>query len=123
LDIEDAMQLITPLGTLLRWAFGHGGGGLPANDGPRGHAPPQCPARDPAESGDDDLREYLAVVRAVHRQAGDELLGTRDGETKMLQLLGAPRGLARRLHRRQQQRCVTNRQDLLRVEQLADFRS
>ena len=53
-----------------------------------------------AESDDDDLRENLAVVRAVHRQAGDELLCTRGGETKILQLLGAPRGLARRLHRR-----------------------
>lgn len=74
-----------------------------------------------AESGDDDLRENLAVVHAVHRQAGDELLRTRSGETKTLKLLRAPRGLARRLHRRRQQRCVTDRQDLLRVEQLADF--
>jgi len=61
-----------------------------------------------AESGDDDLREYLAVVRAVHRQAGDELLRTRGGETKILQLLGAPRDLPRGLHPRQQQRCVTD---------------
>jgi hypothetical protein len=51
------------------------------------------------------------------------LLGTRGGETKIPQLLGAPRGLARRLHRREHQCCVTDRQDLLRVEQLADYRS
>ena len=76
-----------------------------------------------AESDEDDLRENLAVVRAVHRQAGDELLGTRGGETKIPQLLGAPRGLARRLYRRDQQSCVTDRQDLFRVEQLAEYRS
>jgi hypothetical protein len=76
-----------------------------------------------AESGEDDLRENLAVVRAVHRQAGDELLGARGRETKIPQLLGAPRGLTRRLHRREQQCCVTGRQDLLRVEQLAECRS
>ena len=64
----------------------------------------------------------FAVVRAVHRQAGDELLGTRGGETKIAQLLGAPRGLARRLHRREQQSCVTDRQDLFEVEQLAEYR-
>jgi len=75
-----------------------------------------------AESDEDDLRENLAVVRAVHRQAGDELLGTHGGETKIPQLLGAPRGLARRLHRREQQCCVTDRQDLHRVEQLAEYR-
>jgi hypothetical protein len=75
-----------------------------------------------AESDEDDLRENLAVVRAVHRQAGDELLGTRGGETKIPQLLDAPRGLARRLHRREQQSCVTDRQDLFRVEQLAEYR-
>ena len=76
-----------------------------------------------AESDEEDLRENLAVVRAVHRQAGDKLLGTRGGETKIPQLLGAPHGLARRLHRREQQCCVTDRQDLLRVEQLAEYRS
>ena len=75
------------------------------------------------ESSDDDPRENPAIVRAVHRQAGDELLCTRAGETKILQLQGTPRDLTRRLHRRQQQRCVTDRQNLLRVEQLADFRS
>jgi hypothetical protein len=74
-----------------------------------------------AESGEDDLRENPAVVRAVHRQAGDELLGARGGEAKIPQLLGAPRRLARRLHRREQQCCVTDRQDLLLVEQLAEY--
>ena len=51
------------------------------------------------------------------------IVGTRGGETKIAQLLGAPRGLARRLHRRDQQSCVTDRQDLFRVEQLAEYRS
>src|SRR6185369_11777600 len=76
-----------------------------------------------AESGEDDLRENLAVVGAVHRQAGDQLLGARGRETKIPQLLGAPRSLTRRLHRREQQGCGTDRQDLLRVEQFAECRS
>ena len=76
-----------------------------------------------AESGEDDLRENLAVVRAGHGQAGDELLGTRRRETKIPQLLGAPRGLPHRLHRREQQGCVTDWQHLLQVEQLAEYGS
>ena len=44
-----------------------------------------------AESGNDDLRENLAVIGTDHRQAGDELLCACSGETKVLQLLGAPR--------------------------------
>jgi hypothetical protein len=43
------------------------------------------------ESGDDDLRDNLAVVCSTHRQAGDELLRSRSGETEILQLPGAPR--------------------------------
>ena len=41
-----------------------------------------------------DPKQVLAVVRAVQRQAADELLCTHGGETHILQLLGAPRDLA-----------------------------
>ena len=42
-----------------------------------------------AESSDDDLRENLAVVGAVHRQAGEKLLCARGGETKTTTRAGA----------------------------------
>src|SRR5262245_25797787 len=69
-----------------------------------------------AEGGDDNLREQPAIVRAVDRQAGDELLRARGRETERLQLLGA----ARRLHGRQELRSVTSRRRLLQVEPFAD---
>ena len=76
-----------------------------------------------AESDEDDLRENFCGRPRRSSAGRRRIVGHPWRRDQDPQLLGAPRGLARRLHRRDQQSCVTDRQDRLRVEQLAEYRS